>query len=571
MNYAEEIKNKLQYSSIEPVYAVIYARVSTDNEGQKESCANQIELAEKYISSHSNIRLVGVYVDDGISGKNDFTRPQYNEMLKKISEGGVDLIITKALSRLNRDQLNSLQLTSLLVEHSATVLTLEDGQVHDFEDMGSELLHSISFAIDAQYVKRQSVNGRKTHELRCARKELSAKDISFGYTWHRDSKTITINEEEAEIVKQMFDDYVFRNATPATLKADLKKKGINISTRSLLHIMEDERYIGNFYINKKSSKLGMGRNKTKKIPLPKEQWILVERPDLQIVDKDIFYMAQKVHKTRITIYDKPDTKVTQARFQGMHKFASKVYCPDCGRAYHFGYSDKYQTVPVYRIKAHSECSNPNYRITEAELEEVVSLSLKKLLSQQEKACEDMKKVLAELIKTAKGEKNDIERLRKLKVAREKQIDNLIDTLMEDGLVGVAKDKIKTKINLLTEEVKQLEKDIELQSNSLPKYSKNFVKEKIEEVNKAFEELKKFDNLERERILNYIHRIEIPANGNINITFRTGNVVSISGDDHFLARLKEKDVGKMGKMLYTDGLYSWPEALKELQNHELHLQ
>ena len=167
MTLAEEIREKLNTGSTDVIRAVIYARVSTDNEGQKESCSNQISLAKNYIAEHPNIHLVETYVDDGISGKNDFTRPQYNEMLQRLSDDGFDLILTKALSRLNRDELNSLMLNSMLLEHNATVLTLEDRQVHDFEDMNSGLLHSIKYAMDAQFVKQQSINGRKTQELRC--------------------------------------------------------------------------------------------------------------------------------------------------------------------------------------------------------------------------------------------------------------------------------------------------------------------------------------------------------------------------------------------------------------------
>ena len=42
MNYAQKIRQILTTNSSETIRAVIYARVSTDNEGQKESCANQL-------------------------------------------------------------------------------------------------------------------------------------------------------------------------------------------------------------------------------------------------------------------------------------------------------------------------------------------------------------------------------------------------------------------------------------------------------------------------------------------------------------------------------------------------
>ena len=49
MTIAETIKAKLYPGSTDTVRAAIYARVSTDNEGQKESCSNQVALAESYI------------------------------------------------------------------------------------------------------------------------------------------------------------------------------------------------------------------------------------------------------------------------------------------------------------------------------------------------------------------------------------------------------------------------------------------------------------------------------------------------------------------------------------------
>ena len=125
--------------------------------------------------------------------------------------------------------------------------------------------------MDAQFVKQQSINGRKTQELRCEKKELSAKDCSYGYEWHREDKTITINEDQAEVVRRIFEDYVYRNGTPASIQKALQSEGINICGRTVSNIILDERYIGKFYINKRTTKLGTGRTKSKRIKLPKEQ------------------------------------------------------------------------------------------------------------------------------------------------------------------------------------------------------------------------------------------------------------------------------------------------------------
>ena len=522
MSYAEEIKQKLQAGCTDPVRAVIYARVSTDNEGQKESCSNQVSLAKGYIANHPNIQLVDTYIDDGISGKNDFTRPQYNKMLQQLSEDGFDLIITKALSRLNRDELNSLMLNSLLIEHNATVLTLEDGQIHDFEDMNSGLLHSIKYAMDAQFVKQQSINGRKTQELRCEKKELSAKDCSYGYDWHRDDKTITINGDQAEVVRRIFEDYVYRNGTPASIQRALKAEGINICGRTVSNIIADERYIGKFYINKRTTKLGTGHTKSKRIKLPKEQWVLVERPDLQIVDTDLFEMAQRIHQTRITIYEKPDKATTQARFQGTHLYAGKIFCPVCGKPYHFGYADRKKTVPIYRIKSHSDCPNPIRQIYEHDLEEITKRALKQTIDQQEEVCISLEQVLTEIVEASQNSGDKIDRLKKQRASRERQLDNLIDQLSEGGLTEAAKNRIKTKINNITEETDRLTEAINDKENN--KLDDSYVTEKLASIRAAIADLRNFTSIDRDRILNYIERIDMPPNGDIEILLKSGQVI-----------------------------------------------
>ena len=524
MNYAEKLRRKLTTDCTDPVYAVIYARVSTDNEGQKESCLNQVELAKNFIALHPNIELKGIYIDDGISGKNDFTRPQYNDMLSQISTGSIDLIITKALSRLNRDELNSLMLKNLLLQQETTVYTLEDNQIHDFEDINSGLLHSLSFAMDAQYVQRQSINGRKTHELRCERKELSAKDISFGYDWNRENKSIIINQEQAEIVNKIFEDYVYRNGTPSSIQRWLKSEGIKVSSRTVLNIIQDERYIGKFYINKRTSKLGTGQTKSKRIPLPKEKWVLVERPDLQIIDNDLFNMAQRIHKIRITTYDRPDKKATQSYFQGKHLYSGKIFCSVCGRPYHFGYADRKKTIGVYRIPLHSECSNPVNRINESDLEEITRQALKRTLNQQNEVFTSLETILTECVESSRSNWNEIDKLHKQITSREKQIDSLIDTLSEGGLSEASKERIKSKINTITSEIDHLTESI--RSKEANKLSDSYVSDKIAEIKAAIEELRNFTVIDRWRVLNYIERIELSSNGDIDLLLKSARIVTI---------------------------------------------
>lgn len=549
MSYADEIRRKLYTDTTEPLRVVIYARVSTDNEGQKESCANQVELAERYIANHPNIVLIGTYVDDGISAKNDFTRPEYNKMLEQITDGKVDLIIAKALSRLNRNDTTSSILKELCISTNTTILTLEDNAIQDFDDPNSEMMYGFKSIMDAQYVRKQSINGKKTHELRCQRKELSAKDCSYGYDWHKEDKTITIDEDEAEIIRNIFEEYVFRNGTPASIQRMLKEQGINLCSRSISNLIQDERYIGKFYINKRTTKLGTGQTKSKRIALPKEQWVLVERPDLQIVDTDLFEMAQRIHQTRITIYEKPDKATTQARFQGTHLYAGKIFCPVCGKPYQFGYADRKKTYPIYRIKSHSECPNPVCRIDEADMEEITRMALKQIVDQQSEVLASLEAILIDCVEASQNSGDEIDRLKKQKSSREKQIDNLIETLTEGGLTDAAKERIKSKINTITEEIDNL--TVSIKDKESNKLSFSFVTDKVAEIKSAIAELRKFTTIDRDRIQNYVERIELPASGDIDMILKSGQVITIK-QQKTSDFSDGDDVGKKG---IQDVLYS----------------
>lgn len=555
MTYAEEIKNRIyaEYTA-EPVKAAIYARVSTDNEGQKDSCANQEEMARRFIKNHPNISLVGVYVDDGISGKNDFTRPEYSRMVRDIADGKIELIIAKALSRLNRDEYNALGLANFLVEHDATVLTLEDNQLHDFEEMNSGLVHSLSYAIDAQYVKRQSVSGHKTQELRCERKELSAKDISYGYSWDKQDKTILTNPEEAETVRYIFEEYVYRDTTPAEIRRKLADKGIVLSQATINHILQDTRYIGKFYINKQGSKLGTGKKTTKRFNLPKEQWVLVERPDLQIIDTELFQLAQRLRESRQTRYggNFPKGRI-QAYYTGHHEFSQKIFCAECGRPYQHGYADRKQMIPIYRIHNHCGCYSSINRVNEQDLEEIVKDALRKTIEAQDRVCEALENTLTTCLQMSlsTGETNALRKLRQQKSTKEKQVSNLITTLASEEFIESAKEHIRTEINRISEEISALDSSIREKETS--RIDDSYIESEIKRIKQSIEELRQVRTINRGQVDNYILRILVHADGSIDILLQSGTRMTIRKHEQSTANRfpKEDGVGKTFRQDMTD--------------------
>ncbi len=544
MSYADDIRTKIygEFCPENTVNAAIYARVSTNNEGQKESCDNQVAYAMNYIEQHPNIVLKGLYMDKGISGKNDDNRPEYQKMLKAIEDGKIQVVIIKDYSRSNRSR-NSFELEDILVENDATFINLANGQIEDLEDPDAAFARHIQYLVDADYVKRQSRKGRITQKIRCDNKILSAKDCSYGYSWIRESKTIEINPREAEVVQRIFRDYVYKMKTPSRIEKELKAEGISICNASIKNILKDERYIGNFYINKVTSVLGTGRKHTKRVKLDKKDWVLCERPELRIIDDDLFTMAQRIHDMKVTVYDKPDKKETQARFQGRKLFAGKVFCPVCGRPYQHDFHDRNRTYPRYRIKSHADCPNPIHSIDEKDLIEITKRALKQTIEQQNDVCDSLEQLLSDVVKNSQNNGEEIQKLKKHLSTQQKKVDNLIDQLSEGGLTEVANIRIKEKINSITEEIDKL--TITIKDKESNKLDESYVSNTMDSIRAAIADLRCFTDFDRDRILNYVERIDMPPSGDIELLLRSGQMI-VANPLKTEGLSNQDNVGKLSK-------------------------
>ena len=92
--------------------AAIYCRLSKDDDldGESASIANQRDMLENYCEKQG-WEVVAVYQDDGYTGLN-MERPDLKRMLKAIERRQANLVITKDLSRLGRNYLQ----TGFLIE-----------------------------------------------------------------------------------------------------------------------------------------------------------------------------------------------------------------------------------------------------------------------------------------------------------------------------------------------------------------------------------------------------------------------------------------------------------------------
>lgn len=182
-----------------------YARVSTDLEDQLNSLESQVKYYNEKINENNEWLFVEVYADESISGTQDYKRSNFMRMIQDSLNGKIDLILTKSISRFARNTLDTLKYVRMLKEKNVAIL-FEEENINTLE-MAGELLLTILSSVAQQESETISSHVKLGLKMKQQRGELIGYNGCLGYNYDKESKSISVNEEEAEIVKYIFNRY----------------------------------------------------------------------------------------------------------------------------------------------------------------------------------------------------------------------------------------------------------------------------------------------------------------------------------------------------------------------------
>lgn len=251
----------------------VYARVSTDDPNQTSSYELQKNHYNDFVNKHPNWKLVKIYADEGISGTSLQHRDSFIEMIHDCELGGIDMIITKSVSRFARNIVDCIKIERDLKKLSPPVGVLFETENIFTLDDDSEVLLSIMamMAQEESHTKSEIMNA--SIEMRFRRGIFLTPSL-LGYDQDEDGNLV-INEDEAKIVRLIFFMYLYgytcqEIADKLTSLGCHTKKGNNRwSAGSILQILQNERHCGDVlarktftpnYLDHKSKKNNMDRN-----------------------------------------------------------------------------------------------------------------------------------------------------------------------------------------------------------------------------------------------------------------------------------------------------------------------
>lgn len=183
----------------------IYARVSTEHEAQLYALDNQIDWYNDIFDRYPNWELVEKYVDRGITGTSATKRPSFMRMIQDAEDGDFDLIITREVSRFARNTVDTLSYTRQLKKWNVEVYFVEDN-IWTYDPDG-ELRLTIMATLAQDESRKTSIRVKAGQRSSMEKGVFFQNGSVLGYNYDKNTRELTINQEQAETVRMIFDLY----------------------------------------------------------------------------------------------------------------------------------------------------------------------------------------------------------------------------------------------------------------------------------------------------------------------------------------------------------------------------
>lgn len=246
-------------------------------------------------AKENDLTIVDLYVDEGISARKRYTsRPEFLRMLGDIKQKKIDVVLFIKLDRWFRNIADYYEVQAILDKYRVQWIATEES--YDTTTANGRLSLNVKLAIAQDESDRTSERIKFVFKNMVKEGRVISGSTPMGYKI--ENKRAVIDENKAEIVKDMFNKYIDCRSTKETARHLTALYGINIDPSSMKHMLTNPWYIGEAY--------GI------------RDWCPA------IIDEQTFRLAGQIIETRASRYN-------GTRSDRVYLFTGLVFCACCGR------------------------------------------------------------------------------------------------------------------------------------------------------------------------------------------------------------------------------------------------
>ncbi len=485
-----------------------YCRVSTEKSDQLNSLEAQKRFFNEYAEQNGH-NLIHIYADEGISGTKIKKRKEFLQLIKDAESGLFHMVVVKDISRFARNTVDLLQSIRHLKALGIETLFL----TANMTSMGNSEFVLTIFAALAQ---EESANTSKRIKFG---KKLNAENgrvpnIVYGYDKSAgDCFNLTINREEAKIIRQIYGWYVYEGYGGAKIANMLNERGLKTkrgykwSQNAICRILSNQLYMGKIINGKQEVADFLSGARINK---DKSEWLITDRPDLLIIEPELFTKAQQIIEERVQAF-----KADKERQSNKHLFSTLIKCKECGwsfRRLERTYKNTYiRWVCSGRNGKGADSCHNNMIVDEAELITVLDAYFAGLLREKKNIIKTIIREFARIYKSKEDNKDSVkelhDNLKKLHKRRQKFLDMYTDEL-------ISREELNSKLGGSLGEIAKVENELQLIEHNIIKGEQ--LASIIRDTFGAIEDIVSVREMNNAQLKRIIKKIEVDKCGNVDI-------------------------------------------------------
>lgn len=497
--------------------------MSTDKSDQLNSLETQKQFFEEYAEKNGHI-LVRIYADEGISGTKIKNRKEFLRLMHDAKHGLFEMVVVKDISRFARNTVDLLNSTRQLKALNIETLFL----TANMSVLGNSEFVLTIFGALAQEESANTSKRVKFGKQRNAEKGR-VPNIVYGYDkTPGDYFNLQVNELEAAVIRRIYDMYVNQGYGATKISLILNSEGLRTKRNSgwsqngVSRILKNELYIGKI-INGKEEVTDFLTGV--RVAKDETEWKVVDRPDLRVIDLELFQQAQDVLAGRCNAFH-----INRERQSNKHLFSTLIKCADCEYSFR-------RTVRTYKnTYVRWVCSGRNARgtgscenktvVDEAELITSLREYFTNILRRRPSIIKHVTKEFTHIYKAKDDNKYyeaDLrDMLSKSQKTRQKYMDMYTDDL-------ISRDELREKMSSINADIEKFENELRLITYNLNKGDQ--LEEILSRTFKTIEDIVALETLTNAQLKQVIQKIVVDHEGNCDIYLRLFGDIGI--EDTFL--------------------------------------
>lgn len=483
-----------------------YCRVSTDNEEQQTSYVSQIKHYTSYIKQNPDWKFVGIYADEGLTGTQIKHRDNFIRMIEDCKKKKIDIIIAKSISRFARNTVDTLNTVRFLRDLNIDVY-FEKENIHTLT-MDSEMFLTLYSAFAQAESESTSMNVKMGYQAKMKRGEPCGKIGCYGFYYDTLTKELSINEEEAKIVRKIFEYYINGMGTTRIANKLTEENIKSPAGKSKWHpspikdIIRNEKYVGDicgqkFFITSPLT------HKQKRNRGQKPKYYSKNHHEA-IIDRETWDKAQEIYNKRSLKIK--DGKMYCEKFSRRYNYSSKIECGYCHHNYvrrYTSYTNKLGDTNSYTYWVCSSTIKNDQCIKRVSIREEefnsMFVSLFNKLNDNYNTDALEKKIRS--ILNMNNNENELKRV----LAKEENLKEKLSKLLDMKLENQISDELyNSKTNEISKELDENFKIISELNNQ--KNSQEIQEERIKPILKELDKHKKLDKFDNEIFEKFVKKI-----------------------------------------------------------------